>query len=74
MMYVNQITMLYTLNLYSAVCQLYLNETGRGKKGGHFTEVNGGIIYKSMGRVHGTNWQQSKATPMLERAKGRSGY
>ena len=23
---------MYTLNLYSAVCQLYLNETGREKK------------------------------------------
>ena len=31
MMYVNQIIMLYTLNLYSAVCQLYLNKTGRKK-------------------------------------------
>ena len=31
MMYVNQITTLYNLNLYSAVCQLYLNKTG-GKK------------------------------------------
>ena len=29
MMYVSQIIMLYTLNLYSAVCQLYLIETGR---------------------------------------------
>ena len=29
MMYVNQAIMLYTLNLYSAVCQLYLNKTGR---------------------------------------------
>ena len=28
MMYVNQIIMLYTLNLHSAVCQLYLNNTG----------------------------------------------
>ena len=28
-MYVSQIIMLYTLNLYSAVCQLYLNKTGR---------------------------------------------
>ena len=32
MMYVNQITMLYTLNLYSAVCQLYLNKTGQKNK------------------------------------------
>ena len=31
MMYVSQITMLYTLNLYSAVGQLYLNKTGRKK-------------------------------------------
>ena len=26
MMYVGQVMMLYTLNLYSAVCQLYLSE------------------------------------------------
>ena len=31
MMYVSQIIMLYTLNLYSAVFQLYLNKTGRKK-------------------------------------------
>jgi len=31
MMYVNQIIMLYTLNLYSVVCQLYLNKTERKK-------------------------------------------
>ena len=29
MMYVNEIIMQYTLNLYSAIYQLYLNETGR---------------------------------------------
>ena len=29
MMYVCQIIMLYTLNLYSAVYPLYLNKTGR---------------------------------------------
>ena len=29
MMYVNQTIMLYTLTLYSAICQLYLNKTGR---------------------------------------------
>ena len=27
--YVGQVIMLYTLNLYRAVCQLYLNKTGR---------------------------------------------
>ena len=32
MMYVNQIIMLYTLNLYSAVCQLHLNKTRRKKE------------------------------------------
>ena len=32
MMYVSQIIMLYTLNLYSAVCQLYLNKAGRREK------------------------------------------
>ena len=29
MMYVSQITMLHTLNLYSAVYKLYLNKTGK---------------------------------------------
>ena len=29
MMYVSQIIMLYTLDLYSALCQLYLSKTGR---------------------------------------------
>ena len=29
MMYVGQIIMLYMLNLYSVVWQLYLNKTGR---------------------------------------------
>ena len=32
MMCVSQMIMLFTLNLYCAVCQLYLNKTG--KKGG----------------------------------------
>ena len=27
--YVSQIIMLYTLNIYSAVCKLYLNKTGK---------------------------------------------
>ena len=31
MMYISQVIMLYTLNLYSAVCQLFLNKTGRGE-------------------------------------------
>ena len=31
MMYVSQIIMLYTLKLYTAVCQVYLNKTGRKK-------------------------------------------
>ena len=30
-MYVSQIIMLYTLNLYRPVCQLYLNKIGRKK-------------------------------------------
>ena len=29
---VNQISMLYILNLYGAVCQLHLNKTGRKKE------------------------------------------
>ena len=32
MMYVIQIIMLHTLHLYSAVCQIYLNKTGKKKK------------------------------------------
>ena len=32
MMYVSQIIMLYTLNLYNAVCQSCLNKTEREKK------------------------------------------
>ena len=32
MMYVGQIIMLHTLNLHSAVCQIYLNKT-RNKEG-----------------------------------------
>ena len=31
-MYVSQIILLYTLNLYSAVCKLYLHKAGREKK------------------------------------------
>jgi len=30
-MHVSQIIMLYTLNFYSAVCQLYFNKAGRKK-------------------------------------------
>ena len=32
MMHISQIIMLYTLNLYSAPCQLYLNKPGRKKE------------------------------------------
>ena len=32
MMHVNQIIMLYTLSLYSALCQLYLKKAGRKNK------------------------------------------
>ena len=31
MMYVTQVVILYTLNLYSAVCQLYLSKTEKNK-------------------------------------------
>ena len=31
MMYVSQIITLYSLNLHSAICRLYLNKTGRKK-------------------------------------------
>ena len=39
MMYLSQIIMPYTLNLYSAVCQLYLNKTGRKKRNTYEVEV-----------------------------------
>ena len=29
MMYITQIILLYTLNLYKGICQLYLNKTGQ---------------------------------------------
>ena len=45
-MYVNQIIMLCTLNLYSAVCQSYLNKTGRKKKGGAF-----GVVLVILSRI-----------------------
>ena len=32
MMYISQIIMLCTLDLYSDLCQLYLNKTGREKR------------------------------------------
>ena len=32
MLYVTHIIMLYTLNLHSAVCQLYLNKTTKKRK------------------------------------------
>ena len=32
MLYVSQIIIFYTLNLYSARCQLYLNKTGKNKE------------------------------------------
>ena len=32
MMYVTQIIMLYTLNLYNAICQLQINKTENKKK------------------------------------------
>ena len=35
MMTINQITMLYTLNFYNDVCQLYLSKTGKGEKTYH---------------------------------------
>ena len=33
-MYVSQIIILYILSLYSAICQLYLNKTGKKKRRG----------------------------------------
>ena len=41
MMYVSQIIMLYTFNLCSAVCQLYLSKTRRKKRiDDHFIDVS----------------------------------
>ena len=31
MIYISEIIVLDTLNLYSAICQLYLNKTGKNK-------------------------------------------
>ena len=52
MMYVSQIIMLYTLNLYNAICQLYLNETGifiYGVKCGSNLDFPGGTSGKEPG-------------------------
>ena len=40
MMYVSQIIMLNTLNLYSAVCELHLNKTGRAAEKKSFFQDN----------------------------------
>ena len=37
--YVNQIIMLYTLNLFSDVCQLFLSKTGKKKRVGNNLSV-----------------------------------
>ena len=39
MMCVSQMIMLFTLNLYCAVCQLYLNKTGEKRGGNHFVRI-----------------------------------
>ena len=61
MMYVGQITTLYTLNLYCAVCQLYLSKTGIRQSGGGepklftvwpFTE---GVIWPCL-RLSSNSW------------------
>ena len=41
MMYISQIIMLYTLNLHSAVCQLYLNKTERKKLNSQIVDSTG---------------------------------
>lgn len=38
--YASQITMLYTSNVYSAICQLYLNKTKRRKKEKSYTGID----------------------------------
>ena len=41
MTYVSQIIMLYTLNLYNVVCQLYLNKNGgEGEREGGKEQLN----------------------------------
>ena len=46
MMYVEQIILPYTLNLHSAVCQLYLSEIERKNVGGKKSQMNSGLTPK----------------------------
>ena len=47
MMYVSQIIILYTLNLYSAVCQLYFNKSGgKNVKYKNECEAGGRVVNK----------------------------
>ena len=66
MMYVSQVIMLYTLNLYSAVCQLYLNKTG-GEKCVQFTIKNIYIIklVKLIRKRGNKKYQHEKQIQML---------
>ena len=50
MMYVSQIIILYTLTLYSAVCQLHLNKNGRKKDNPLFPPPNS-IVLEVLGRA-----------------------
>ena len=46
-----QIIMLYTLNLYCAICQLYLSKTGGEKKEFMF-KINMVILFQGYNKVH----------------------
>ena len=52
-MHVSQIIMLYTLNLYSAVYQLYLNKTGRKNNPGEILLVTSKIYLHLSSQSYG---------------------
>ena len=57
--------MLYTINAYSAVCQLYLNKTGREKKKKKiFEEVIAENLPK-LGKEIVTQIQEAERTPKI---------
>ena len=64
-MYANQITMLHTLNLYSAVCQLYLNKTGkkRERESLPFLQVNSAGA-NEQDLANGAQWISAPSCPL----------
>ena len=51
MIYKAQIIILYTLNLYCAICQLYSSKTGGDKKESMFN-INMVILFQGYNKVH----------------------